>query len=405
MEKSVFFMRLLYFSAGGAQFITQSYLAIYLREFAFISDFIIGLIISGGFLITAAAQIVFGNIADHSKSKNKILTISQIGFAVGLILLIIPKHSTFVTLIPAVFLFFIFFIIPGLLTDTIVAENIAKVSIPFGKIRCFGSAGACFSALIIFLINYFFEINTYSVFLLAMASSILALFPSRFLPLTKGYAHGIKKGAGKRSFHELLHNRKLMLLLCFMILLFIGIQAFNVFLGVYFALEDGMNAGLGMFGLYFVLCIGIETSIMLYGSRFIQAMKIRHIFTLVSIAACVRSLTVFLAPNIYVLSLSAVSHALIYAPLFSRLSPYINEIVSKDMRATGQAACSIMIFGIGPMAGSALGGVIVESVGLRNLFGITAAMLFAVSVVFFFLFRYQQNQSEKLEMDNAGGKS
>ena len=70
------------------------------------------------------------------------------------------------------------------------------------------------------------------------------------------------------------------------------------------------------------------------------------------------------------------------------------------MRATGQAAWSIMAFGIGPMLGSVLGGTIAESVGMRNLFGVTSAMIFTVTLVFFFLFRRQraldsQNETEE----------
>lgn len=395
--RTVFFMRLLYFVTGGALFITQSYVTIFLREFSFINDFMIGMIMSAGFLITTATQIVFGNIADRSETKNKVLTLSQVGFLLGLILLTIPKYHNFLPLIPTIIIYFVFFIIPGLLIDTIVVEYVEKSGIPFGTVRCFSSAGACAVAFIIFLMGYFYYVNTNIVFILAIIGSILAFFPSCFLPPTKGYANGIKKGTSKMSFNEILHNRKFMLLLCFTLLLFIGVQAFSVFLGVYFVSEDGLNASLGMYGLYFVICIGIEVCLMLYGNRFFQAMDIYNVFTLVSVSACVRSLIVFLAPNIYVMSLSAVSHAFIYAPMFSRLSPYINEIVSKEMRATGQAACSIMIFGIGPMIGSALGGIIASSVGMRNFFGLTAAMLFAVSVVFFVLFKRQKNQSENHE--------
>ena len=110
-----------------------------------------------------------------------------------------------------------------------------------------------------------------------------------------------------------------------------------------------------------------------------------------SIAFLYASLTEFmsLAPNVYIVQISGISHALTFAPLWSRLSPYVNEIVSMELRATGQAAWYIMAFGLGPMVGAALAGIIVDSFGIRNLFLSTASMLFVTGVVFYFLFKRQ----------------
>ena len=395
-KKMVLYMRLLYFIFWGTMFISHTYIPIYLREFAFINDFTLGMILSGGFLITTAAQIFFGNLADRSKTKNKVLTFAQIGLVGGLILLSIPKHSAFITLLPAVFLFYIFFVIPGLLMDTIVVENAENAGVAFGTLKCFASAGACAMALALFLMSLFMELRTQTAFILAISCAVLSLLPARRLPPTKGYAKNTGKGGGKAVFKEIIKNRKLMLLLCYVLLLFMGIQATNVFMGVYYASPDGMGAGLGMYGLFFAICIGFETALMLYGNRFLQAMDISNVFTLVSVAAFSRSLILFLAPNIYVLQLCAISQALIFAPLWSRLSPYVNEIVSKEMRATGQAAWSVMAFGIGPMVGAALGGMIANAVGMRSFFGVVAAMLLVVSVVFFFLFRRQRKNEQDL---------
>jgi MFS family permease len=93
--------------------------------------------------------------------------------------------------------------------------------------------------------------------------------------------------------------------------------------------------------------------------------------------------------------LLAISQALLFAPLWTRLTPYVNSIVPKEMRATGQAAWSIMVAGVAPMIGSALGGTLADMFGIRNLFGITSAMLFVVSVVFAVLFRRQRAREQR----------
>ena len=52
----------------------------------------------------------------------------------------------------------------------------------------------------------------------------------------------------------------------------------------------------------------------------------------------------------------------------------------------------MMAFGLGPMIGAAFGGAVAGSLGVRSLFLITAIMLCAVTVVFFFLFRRQSKR-------------
>jgi predicted MFS family arabinose efflux permease len=211
-----------------------------------------------------------------------------------------------------------------------------------------------------------------------------------FLPVTKGHAYGMKGNPKKTNLKAIFANRRLVLLLCYILFLFIGVSATNTFLGIYYATPQGLNAGLGTYGLYFTICIAAETSLMLFGSRLLSKINIYNIFLLVCLGACFRALIAYLAPNIYVMQLSTIGHALLFAPLWSRLSPYVNSIVSKEMRATGQAAWYIMAFGLGPVLGSALGGLVADLFGIRNLFAVSAGMLFAVAVVFSFLFRHQR---------------
>jgi MFS family permease len=160
-------------------------------------------------------------------------------------------------------------------------------------------------------------------------------------------------------------------------------------MGIYYSSEEGMNAGLGMYGLFYAICIALETGLMLYGNRLIKAMRIHHIFMLVGFAACFRSLVIYLAPNIYIMQFSAIGHMLIFAPLWTRLAPYVNDIVPMELQATGQAAWYMMSFGLGPMAGAALGGAVAGSLGVRTLFLVAALMLFAVTFVYSFLFHRQ----------------
>jgi len=128
----------------------------------------------------------------------------------------------------------------------------------------------------------------------------------------------------------------MVLVLCFLLLIFIGTQSTNLFLSVYYATEEGFNAGLGGFGLFFAFCIGVETLVMTFGNRLWQSMNIYHVFTLVAFAATGRSFIVYIAPNVYVLYLLAICQALLFAPLWTRLSPYVNSIVPRKSAPRGR---------------------------------------------------------------------
>jgi len=395
VARTLFFMRTLYFTIWAGKFIGQQYMSIYLRGFPFIDDFIVGMIMSMGYLITTVAQLVWGNIADHSKTKNRILNIALVGFSAGLLMLILPAHTSITSLIACAFLFYVFIAIPGLMSDSIVVENTAKMNVSFGIVKCFSSAGAGAIALVMFFLSFRITIEPVTGFTMAFFATMLALVPAYFLPPTKGHAYGTRGSKDKKdknpnaSFRAILQNRKLTLLLLYVLLMFIAIQATNVFIGIYYATEEGMNAGLGQYGLFYAICIGLETCLMVLGNRLILSLKIYHVFTLVGFAASFRSLILFLAPNLYVIQLCAIGHMLIFAPLWTRLAPYVNDIVPQEMQATGQAAWYMMAFGLGPMIGAALGGVIAGGFGIRMLFMASSAMLFVLTIVFSFLFRWQ----------------
>jgi MFS family permease len=87
---------------------------------------------------------------------------------------------------------------------------------------------------------------------------------------------------------------------------------------------------------------------------------------------------------------SAVFHAMMFGPLWSRLAPYIRDIVPMEMRATGQSLWCIMTLGLGPILGALISGLVVRNFGLRNLFLAVAILEVLVVAVFAVLFRKQR---------------
>jgi MFS family permease len=72
-KKTVLAMRAMYYMIWGTQFIGQQYMSIYIRSFSFVSDVTVGLIMSLGYLVTTLSQPVWGSVADHARTKNRVL--------------------------------------------------------------------------------------------------------------------------------------------------------------------------------------------------------------------------------------------------------------------------------------------------------------------------------------------
>ena len=382
---------------GCTQFIAAGMLAIFLGSHAFISNTQVGLIVALASLVTAVAQPLWGAIADHASSKNRILLIIHICVACSAWLFILPRHTSFLTLLPAVVAIYGLVYSPMSLTDTIVVENLDKVRLRYGVMRALSAGGAATAAFLMFAFSGVVDSRPQYAYAVLFGSTVLCVFPLRYMPKTVGYAHRGKGGhavAGARrpgfDFAAIFKNKRLLLLLAYGLFTFIWLGCQNTYFSVYYATERGLNAGVGMYGLLFTVCIAAEAAVMLLGTRVYNKLHIYTTLTLVQIAACARSLVIYLSPNEYAVFAMIIFHGHLFGMLFLRVAPYIGSIVPEEMRATGQACWSVMFMGLGPVVGSVAGGLITSFFDIRQVFLIASVALMATTAVFYFLFRRQR---------------
>jgi hypothetical protein len=88
------------------------YMSIYVRSFSFTNAFTVGLIISLGYLITTAAQLVWGTSPTTRRPKSNSENRDR-RRGLNSRLIILPKHASYFTLVPSVSLVFVFLMIPG----------------------------------------------------------------------------------------------------------------------------------------------------------------------------------------------------------------------------------------------------------------------------------------------------
>ncbi len=370
---------LLYLIQWGAQYIGYNYLPIYIDALPFSTNSTTGLAIAVGAATTICAQPVWGRLGDHAKTKNRILMIALLLEALVGLLFFVQMPNLWMLLL-CVVLFYIPFLAPQVLIDTIVVENLNRVKVRFGMLRCFASGGAALMSFIFGFAGEMTGMKAFTIFSLFAAASIIPLL---FLPKTKGHAHGTRE---KGAYRSLLHNKRFMLFLLYGFFLFLCGAMINAFFPIYFSTEKGLDAGVEVYGIFMGITILLEASLMFFASRFFARLNPYIVFMFPLIAGVFRMLIPVVSGTWTDMLIYPVFHALWFAPLWTKVAPFIQSVMPLSMRATGQSFWTIITSGIAPVIGSLTAGWFADWIGIRGMFLIVCITMTILSVVFAFLF-------------------
>jgi PPP family 3-phenylpropionic acid transporter len=384
---------IMYFILGVTQYFGTSYVSLYVSSFAFVDGLAVGLIMALNYVVTAVGQLIWGNLADKSWTKNRILFLVLGGIFLTTWPLILPNHQSIRTLLPSVMALNLFLLVPLTIFDAIVVENSQKSGLQFGTMRGFSSAGSAAAAFTLFAVGTLAAIRLQAKTGLEIMgiSALLALIPLCLTPKVSGHAYG-QKGKRMSEIRILLKNKRFLLLLIYAMFNFTCTGAYVAYFSIFYTSAEGLSSSLEIFNLYGALCIAWEAILVIVSGRIFRKKDIYWVFTWVSIMGAFRSLAAFLAPNPYVLMAGGIFQGLMFGPLWGRVAPFIGSIVHDEVRATAQAIWSIVFQGLGPALGALIGGVATRIVGLRGVFMVIACLHLLVAAAFIIPFRTQRAQ-------------
>jgi PPP family 3-phenylpropionic acid transporter len=385
----------LYFLIGIAQFFGKTYMSLFVIAFAFVDEMTLGIIMAINYIIAAFGQFFWGNLADRSKTKNKILFLVLAGTFVATWLLVIPTHQSIATLLPCVMLLNLFVSVPMTIYDAIVVENSSACRLSFGSMRSFSSTGSAVASFLLFVIGSYtaFTVRPSTGMIVMSFAALISLILLRLIPETYGHAydHSVSRS---QQLRVLMGSRKFLYLLMFGFFNFICTGCYVSYYSIFFTSEQGLGGTLDLLNLYGALCIAGEAVLMVICGKLFRKKDMYWIFVWVSVMGACRSLVAFSAPNSYLVMLGGIFQGLTFGPLWGRVAPYIGSIVEDEVLATGQAVWSIVLQGIGPALGALIGGVVAGIVGLRGVFGVIACMHLLTALLFLVLFRAQHRQGQ-----------
>ena len=386
----------LYLIQFGTQYIGYNFLPVYIDALPFATNSTVGLVTAVGAATTVLAQPVWGRLGDHAKSKNTVL-ICALVFQTLTAFLFFAEIPSLWLLILATVVFYIPFLAPQVLIETIIVENLDKLKARFGTLRCFGSGGAALMAFIFGAVSDMTNVKAFTLFAVFAAASILPLL---LLPRTEGHA---RTSLEKVSAGSILKNRRFALFLLYGFALFLCGTMINTFMPIYFVTEQGLNAGVEVYGIFFGFTILLEALLMFFGSRFIAKMNPYIAFLIPLAAGVFRLLIPVLAHRWQDMLVYPVFHALWFAPLWAKVAPFIQAVVPPEMRATGQSLWTIVTCGIAPVIGSLAAGWLSDWIDIRYMFLVVLFMVafFAVLFVVLFLFQARTDRKEGWRMEEG----
>jgi len=332
----------------------------------------IGIILSLSPLVGVAAQPFWGTRADRSSSRNRVLMgmFAGSGLSVLLFYFRLPIAATLAVM--ALFTFFQVGIEP--LSWSINLEQAEARGWRFGPLRMAGTVG--FALMAVFS-GWVLDRRPQTAFLLYCGLSLLGAALAVMLPRTPGH----QRGSRRLSMILLMKNPELVGLLIYGAVLVMTLAFYYSFFPIYY---QNLGATRTLLGVATLISALPEIVVLSFADRIFNALGPRRMIMIAGAALAVRWLLLYVLRDPYWLLPVQVLHSLTFIIVFFSITSYINRTVPKELKASGQALCALVVFGAARAAGALAGGCLAEWRGLRNTF-LYCAVLAAASTFGFAL--------------------
>ena len=340
----------------------------------------IGVLLAVGPAIAMAMQPVWGMAGDRAKSKNSILKIMLAGSGLAILLYVIPANFYIMIAFVAVFTFFQGSINP--MSDVISLEYLESTRWEYGPVRLAGSLGYAVTAVIAGAAARW---NIANVFFMYSAITLIAFLWVNKLPTIKGHR------IAKSSVHiwELKSNRKLMILLCFNLLIFATLGYNTNFFPIFY---KQMGADTSLIGICMFIQAVSEVPFLLFANRVLKKLGIEATLISAVFLMGVRWLLLHFALSIYIVPVICILNGISYVVVTYCMVTYINQV---ELRASGQILNGLVTFIGTSINGSLLGGVLSDLFSIRQIYFYTFVINMIAVVVFGALFLRENSENRR----------
>lgn len=314
-------------------------------------------------LVTLFFSPFWTNLADRTGRHKQILGVGSLAVVLGC--LIFPALRGFLTVLGLVLLFYVFISPITSLADSATLHMLSGEKEMYGRIRLGGTIGWGVAAPIIgaLIARYGLKMGFWAcagLFVLVFGISRLYVF---------GRSEAVEQHGSLRG---LLAQRHWVY---FMIYAFFGgvlLSSVSNYLAPYIQELGGTAFHVGVVNLAAAVS---ELPAFFFGNRLLRRFGARTLMLLSLVVTAARSVLFALSPTAFFVILAQLLNGLTFATLWTAGVAYADEHSPEGLKATGQGMLGAMTFGFGAAVGGFAGGFLLESLGGKGLFLVTASIV------------------------------
>lgn len=377
MKKSNMYLKIscLYFSAYWFLACYSPFLILYLQDRK-LSYFQMGLVFALNSLVNVLCQPVWGYLTDKYLNIKKALFISVIASAITIIFLVNSYEYKYIILSTIVFIAFQSCILS--LMDSLCYKIMSKYNnIKFGRVRLMGSGGYAISSFFLGLIIARTSINmAFYMYSFFSIFTLLFLFRLDF----QDEIHIEKRNKVKPL--KVLRNKSLLVFLFSVTIISISYGANSNYVGVLLQETGGNVENLGL--LWFVLAIS-EIPIFFVSNTIISKIGSINTYLLSLLIFALRFFLCTIWSNASFIIAIQLLQGLTFPLFMAGGMDYMSNLVPEEARSFSITLMSALIYGAGAFIGNLGGGIIIDALGILNLYRIMCAisiiaLLFAMTL-------------------------
>lgn len=352
-----------------------TFIPVYLNHIG-LSNAAVGLLLALGPFVAMFAQPAWGLAADRVRAKNTVLKLLFLGSAATVMLY--PVSHSFLYLLLAFALFPCFQTSISPVSDAVTLEYLDASHRKFGHIRMAGTLGYAVMSVIAGVVASRYIDGIFPLYFVIYLLGTLVVFR---LPKIRGHQSETKKVSPLL----MLRNKPFMLLMALNLVVQTTLGYYYSFFPIYF---KQLGAGSTILGWSALISSVSEVPFLLFADRILKKVGVRKTLVASSVLMAIRWLLMFCITDPYLMLAVQLLHGTNFIVFSFSLAVYINDKMPKELKASGQAMSGIVTFGLSRILGSIFGGLFSDSLGLRRMFGINAAVV-AVSALLFGLIFYR----------------
>ncbi len=375
---------LYYFSMFFGLGILLSYLSVFFLSATSMTEAQVTLMMTFVPVIAFFSSNVLAFVSDKFR-KHKVtlrIVLSSV-IVLSLLLLFVVRFNSIVLVVLAYATLAFFLNAPGQLTENFALEYSKLNSIPYGRLRLFGSLGFAVAGYVGGILTDSFGLQI--IFVVFAFCMLIPLLLVSKLPNIGHIEHSSTEGVYKK----LLSNPSYIPILIASFTVLAATGVISTFFGIY--VREYANLDLKFLGLIVLITAGTEIPMMYISDKLIDKFGAYKILSVAAFLNMVRFLSYVLFPSAPVILVVSLTHGVGYGSAYTAIMHLISEHVPKDIRASAISLNATLAMG--------LGSFIISFVGSRYL---NAKSVFAMMALVEFLgviFCVVVSQREKKRLD------